>query len=142
MVTAMALCEEQGLTYINGYNDAAIIAGQGTAALEILEQVSSKDVDFRPEHGMSSSLSCSCGRTQVPEVDAIVVPVGGAGLIAGTPRTEDAQDSLVLSFLNTTPSLPQASRSLSRPCALMSRLSQSSLRHAQASLRLWRRASP
>lgn len=39
MVTAMALCEEQGLTYINGYNDAAIIAGQGTSALEILEQV-------------------------------------------------------------------------------------------------------
>ena len=39
MVTAKALCEEQGLTYINGYNDAAIIAGQGTTALEILEQV-------------------------------------------------------------------------------------------------------
>lgn len=57
MVTAKALCEEQGLTYINGYNDAAIIAGQGTTALEILEQV--------------------------PDVDAIVVPVGGGGLIAG-----------------------------------------------------------
>lgn len=42
MVTAKALCEKEGLTYINGYNDAAIIAGQGTTALEILEQVSAK----------------------------------------------------------------------------------------------------
>lgn len=54
MVTAMALCEEQGLTYINGYNDAAIIAGQGTSALEILEQVSSKECLA----GMPSGLSC------------------------------------------------------------------------------------
>lgn len=43
MVTAKKLCEQEGLTYINGYNDAAIIAGQGTAALEILEQVGSNE---------------------------------------------------------------------------------------------------
>lgn len=54
---ATALAEERGLSYINGYNDDAIIAGQGTMALEILEQV--------------------------PDLDAIVIPVGGAGLIAG-----------------------------------------------------------
>ncbi len=51
------LVEAEGLTYINGYDDPAIIAGQGTMGLEILEQV--------------------------PEVEAIIVPVGGAGLIAG-----------------------------------------------------------
>jgi threonine dehydratase len=43
--------------YIDGYDDPAIIAGQGTMGLEILEQV--------------------------PNVDAIIVPVGGGGLIAG-----------------------------------------------------------
>ncbi|GMQ97001.1 MAG: threonine ammonia-lyase [Gammaproteobacteria bacterium] len=48
---------QQGLTYIHGFDDPAIIAGQGTMGLEVLEQV--------------------------PDVDAIVVPVGGAGLIAG-----------------------------------------------------------
>lgn len=48
---------EQGLTYINGYNDDAIIAGQGTLGLEIVEQV--------------------------PDLDAVLVPVGGGGLIAG-----------------------------------------------------------
>ena len=54
---ARALAAERGLTYIHGYNDPAIIAGQGTMGLEILEQV--------------------------PEVEAVVVPVGGAGLLAG-----------------------------------------------------------
>ena len=54
---AMQFVREQGLAYINGFDDPAIIAGQGTLGLEILEQV--------------------------PECDAILVPVGGAGLIAG-----------------------------------------------------------
>lgn len=48
---------EHKLTYIHGFDNAAIIAGQGTMGLEILDQV--------------------------PDVDAIVVPVGGGGLIAG-----------------------------------------------------------
>jgi threonine dehydratase len=48
---------EQGLAYINGFDDPAIIAGQGTIGLEIA--------------------------AQVPDVDAVVVPIGGAGLIAG-----------------------------------------------------------
>jgi threonine dehydratase len=51
------LVSKERFTYIHGYDDWEIIAGQGTMALEILDQV--------------------------PELDAIVVPVGGAGLIAG-----------------------------------------------------------
>jgi threonine dehydratase len=47
----------EGLTYIHGFDDPDIIAGQGTIALEILEQV--------------------------PDVEAIVCPVGGGGLLAG-----------------------------------------------------------
>ena len=43
--------------YIHGFDDPAIIAGQGTVGLEILEEV--------------------------PDLDAIIVPVGGGGLIAG-----------------------------------------------------------
>src|SRR5437870_4662486 len=48
---------QKGLAYIDGYDDPVIIAGQGTMGIEIVEQV--------------------------PEFDAVVVPVGGAGLIAG-----------------------------------------------------------
>lgn len=51
------LVAAERLTYINGFNDAAIVAGAGTIGLEILEQV--------------------------PGVEAIVAPIGGAGLIAG-----------------------------------------------------------
>ncbi len=52
------LVPQRGLVYVHGYDDADVIAGQGTLGLEVLEQV--------PEG-----------------VDAIVIPVGGAGLIAG-----------------------------------------------------------
>lgn len=51
------LAHEEGLRYVHGFDDPEIIAGQGTMALEILRQV--------------------------PQVDAIVAPIGGAGLIAG-----------------------------------------------------------
>jgi threonine dehydratase len=49
--------EREGLTYVHGYDDPAIIAGQGTLGLEVLDQV--------------------------PDADAIIVPIGGGGLIAG-----------------------------------------------------------
>ena len=54
---AHEIAAENGLAYIDGYDDPAIIAGQGTMGLEIVEQV--------------------------PDVDAVIIPVGGAGLLAG-----------------------------------------------------------
>ncbi|CAH8501279.1 unnamed protein product [Dicrocoelium dendriticum] len=54
---AMKVGKVNNIPYCDGYDHPAIIAGQGTVALEILEQV--------------------------PNVDAIIVPVGGGGLIAG-----------------------------------------------------------
>ena len=51
------IAAEQSLRYINGYDDPAIIAGQGTLGLEIV--------------------------AQVPDVEAVIVPIGGAGLVAG-----------------------------------------------------------
>lgn len=54
---AWKLAAEKGFTYIHGYDDPAIIAGQGTMGLEIL--------------------------AQVPDVEAVVIPLGGGGLLAG-----------------------------------------------------------
>jgi len=54
---AMRMGKERGLVYINGYDHPHIMSGQGTIGLEICEQVKN--------------------------IDAIVVPVGGGGLIAG-----------------------------------------------------------
>jgi threonine dehydratase len=51
------LAAEGGLTYVHGFDDLAVIAGQGTMGLELLDQV--------------------------PDLDAVVVPIGGAGLVAG-----------------------------------------------------------
>lgn len=48
---------ERGMTYVHGFDGPEVIAGAGTLGLEILDQV--------------------------PETEAIIVPVGGAGLIAG-----------------------------------------------------------
>jgi threonine dehydratase len=59
------LVREQGLVHIHGFDNAAIIAGQGTIGLEILEQV--------------------------PDAEAIVVPVGGGGLIAGVATAVKSQ---------------------------------------------------
>jgi threonine dehydratase len=54
---AFALARERGLVFVHPYDDAAVIAGQGTVALEMLHDV--------------------------PDLDALVIAVGGGGLIAG-----------------------------------------------------------
>lgn len=54
---ALAMGQEKGLTYVHGFDDKDIIAGAGTMALEILEDV--------------------------PNPDVIIIPIGGGGLIAG-----------------------------------------------------------
>ena len=54
---AVELQKETGMTFIHPYDDELVIAGQGTIGLEILDQL--------------------------PDVEAVVVPVGGGGLISG-----------------------------------------------------------
>jgi threonine dehydratase len=56
-VEALALAEREGMTFIHPFNDPAVIAGQGTLALEMLEAA--------------------------PGLDLLVVPIGGGGLIGG-----------------------------------------------------------
>jgi len=54
---ATRLCAEEGMTFIHPFDDAVVMAGQGTIGLELLEQV--------------------------PQLEAVVVPIGGGGLIGG-----------------------------------------------------------
>lgn len=54
---AVQLQQETNMTFIHPYDDELVIAGQGSIALEILEQL--------------------------PEVEAVIVPIGGGGLISG-----------------------------------------------------------
>lgn len=54
---AEQLAQDRQLVFVHPYNDPAVIAGQGTLALELLEDA--------------------------PDLDALVIPVGGGGLLAG-----------------------------------------------------------
>jgi threonine dehydratase len=56
-VRAEAIASERGLTFVHPYDDPLVIAGQGTIALEMLEEA--------------------------PDLDMLVIPIGGGGLIAG-----------------------------------------------------------
>ena len=58
---ALQLRDEQGYTFLHPFNDEDVIAGQGTIALEIAEQL--------------------------PDLDAVLVPIGGGGLISGIAYT-------------------------------------------------------
>ncbi len=55
--SARQIAEEEGLTFVHPFDDPDVIAGQGTVGLEILEDC--------------------------PDVDSIVVPIGGGGLMSG-----------------------------------------------------------
>jgi threonine dehydratase len=54
---ARRLCDERDLVFVHPFNDLAVMAGQGTVALEMLEDV--------------------------PDLEVLPVPIGGGGLIAG-----------------------------------------------------------
>jgi threonine dehydratase len=62
---ALELARERDMVYVNGYDDPRILAGQGTAALEVVSQMERLGVDC----------------------DAVVIPVGGGGLLAGMAVT-------------------------------------------------------
>ncbi|MBI2887994.1 MAG: threonine ammonia-lyase [Chloroflexi bacterium] len=57
LAKAQALAQEQGLTFVSAFDDEAIVAGQGTLGLELLEDQE--------------------------ELELVLVPVGGGGLVAG-----------------------------------------------------------
>ena len=56
-IQARAMAEAEGLRFISAFDDAGVIAGQGTVALEILEQE--------------------------PSLDTLIIPLSGGGLMAG-----------------------------------------------------------
>jgi len=58
---ALQLRDEKGYTFLHPFNDEDVIAGQGTIALELAEQI--------------------------PDLDAVLVPIGGGGLISGIAYT-------------------------------------------------------
>jgi len=64
---ARKLAKERGLTYVSPYNDPEIVAGAGTSGLEIVEQLD--------------------------DIDTVIVPIGGGGLISGIATVVKSKSS-------------------------------------------------
>jgi threonine dehydratase len=92
-VRAEAIALEQTLTWVHPYDDARVIAGQGTIALEMLEDVA--------------------------DLDVLVIPIGGGGLIAGNAiaaRGRKADIEIVGVECALYPSMWNALHGAHRPC--------------------------
>jgi threonine dehydratase len=90
---AEALAREHRLAWVHPYDDPLVIAGQGTIALEMLEAV--------------------------PDLDILVIPIGGGGLIAGNAvaaRAVRPEIEIVGAEAELYPSFWNALRGENRPC--------------------------
>ena len=83
---AERVCAEKGATMVPPYNDEAVMTGQGTAGLEIMEQL--------------------------PDAHAVVVPVSGGGLIGGVSTAVKAVNAEVKVYGAEPAVLPRYSLSL------------------------------
>jgi threonine dehydratase len=91
-VRAEVIARDRGLTFVHPYDDPLVVAGQGTIALEMLEDV--------------------------PDLDTLVIPIGGGGLIAGcaiAARASKSAIEIVGAEAALYPSYWNALRTESRP---------------------------
>ncbi len=91
---AETLASKQGLIFIHPFNDKCVISGQGTIALEML--------------------------ADVPDLDVLVIPVGGGGLIAGCAiAAKSVRPSIKIVGVEPElyPSLTNALNGETRPCS-------------------------
>jgi threonine dehydratase len=91
---ALEVAQERGLTFVHPFDDPVIIAGQGTVALEMLEDA--------------------------PAIDTLVIPIGGGGLISGCATVAKAQDrpiEVIGVQAELYPSMYARMKGLILPCA-------------------------
>jgi threonine dehydratase len=90
---AEVIASEQNLVWVHPYDDPYVISGQGTIALEMLEEV--------------------------PDLDTLIVPIGGGGLIAGCAIAARAKNpSITVAGVESAlyPSMWNAIRGENKPC--------------------------
>jgi threonine dehydratase len=90
---ALKMKDEMNATFIHAFDDEAVVAGQGTVGLEILDQL--------------------------PDVDAIICPVGGGGLIAGVAMAVKEKNPNIAVYGVQTLACPSMKQSLSEQKPVM-----------------------
>lgn len=90
---ALEIQRKTGATFIHAFDDEDVIAGQGTMGLEILEQL--------------------------PDVDAIVCPIGGGGLISGIATAIKAKNPNIKIYGVETTAVPSMKKSISENTPMM-----------------------
>lgn len=93
LAVATELAEREGLTFVHPFDDPAVIAGQGTIAAEML--------------------------AAVPDLDTLIVPIGGGGLISGiaiAARNLKPSMQIIGVQSRTYPSMTRAIEGLETPC--------------------------
>jgi threonine dehydratase len=90
---AHAMAETEGLTIVHPFNDPQIMAGQGTVAIEMLEDA--------------------------PDIDMLIIPVGGGGLISGCSTVAKAMGGIEVIGVEAElyPSMYNLMKGTSLPCA-------------------------
>lgn len=90
---ALELREQRGATFVHAFDDNSVIAGQGTVGLEILDQL--------------------------PDVEAIICPVGGGGLISGVAMAVKEKNPQIAVYGVQTLSCPSMKESLKEKLPVM-----------------------
>ena len=106
---AEKICAERGATLVHPYNDEAIMAGQGTVGLEMMEQCPDLDMIVVPLSGggllggVGTAVKSLAPRTKVIGAEPSALPRYGASLAAGKPVTVGYRATVADALVSDTP---------------------------------------
>ena len=106
---AERICRERGATLVPPYNDEAVMAGQGTAGLELMEQAPDLDAVVVPTSGggliggVSTAVKALSLRTKVYGAEPAVLPRYSVSVAAGRPTKVDPGKSVADALVSNMP---------------------------------------
>ena len=106
---AERICRERSATLVPPFNDEAVMAGQGTAGLEIMEQCPELDALVVPVSGggliggVSTAIKAVSPRTKVYGAEPAVLPRYTASLKAGRPTAVEARQTVADALVSSIP---------------------------------------
>ncbi len=106
---AEEICESTGAVLIPPYNDEGVMAGQGTAGLEIMEQCPEADIVLVPVSGggllsgVSTAIKTVSPKTRVYGIESAILPRYSASIAAGEPVEVESRKSVADALASNKP---------------------------------------